>query len=232
MTDESITERIQQDMTAAMKARDAGTLSTLRMLKAALMEVRTKKAKDAAFSRDEEIEVLQRYAKKRRETIEELRRSISMLRDHFDLAPAVEDYCASFCRRVSLEVEVKINGRPPTLSSSAQLAMFRILQEALTNVHKHAKARKVRVELLSAAPKVCLTIADDGQGFTPDEHFRGHYGLLNMRERARQAGGAITVSSKPGDGCTVTFELAAPTEAFFSQPLPSGSSTPGKSDPK
>ena len=74
MTDESITERIQQDMTAAMKARDAGTLSTLRMLKAALMEVRTKKAKDAAFSHDEEIEVLQRYAKKRRETIEELRR--------------------------------------------------------------------------------------------------------------------------------------------------------------
>ena len=74
MTDESITERIQNDMTAAMKARDAATLSTLRMLKAALMEVRTKKAKDAAFSRDEEIEVLQRYAKKRRETIEELQK--------------------------------------------------------------------------------------------------------------------------------------------------------------
>ena len=74
MTDESITVRIQQDMTAAMKARDADTLSTLRMLKAALMEVRTKKAKDATFSHDEEIEVLQRYAKKRRETIEELRR--------------------------------------------------------------------------------------------------------------------------------------------------------------
>ena len=74
MTDESIAERIQQDMTAAMKARDADTLSTLRMLKAALMEVRTKKAKDAVFSHDEEVEVLQRYAKKRRETIEELRR--------------------------------------------------------------------------------------------------------------------------------------------------------------
>jgi len=74
MTDESIAERLQQDMTAAMKARDAGTLSTLRMLKAALMEARTKKAKDAGFSHDEEIEVLQRYAKKRRETIEELHR--------------------------------------------------------------------------------------------------------------------------------------------------------------
>jgi uncharacterized protein YqeY len=74
MNDESILERIQPDMTAAMKSRDADTLSTLRMLKAALMEARTKKAKDAAFSRDEEIEVLQRYAKKRRETIEELRK--------------------------------------------------------------------------------------------------------------------------------------------------------------
>ena len=74
MSDETILERIQQDMTAAMKAREAATLSTLRMLKAALMEARTKKAKDAAFTREEEIEVLQRYAKKRRETIEELKK--------------------------------------------------------------------------------------------------------------------------------------------------------------
>lgn len=74
MSDETILERIQQDMTAAMKAREAATLSTLRMLKAALMEAKTKKAKDAALTRDEEIEVLQRYAKKRRETIEELQK--------------------------------------------------------------------------------------------------------------------------------------------------------------
>ena len=74
MTGESILQRIQTDMTAAMKARDADTLSTLRMLKAGLMEAKTKKAKDAALSGDEEIEVLQRYAKKRRETIEELRK--------------------------------------------------------------------------------------------------------------------------------------------------------------
>jgi hypothetical protein len=74
MTDESILQRVQSDMAAAMKARDAGTLSTLRMLKAALMEAKTKKAKDAVLSSDEEIEVLQRYAKKRRETIAELKK--------------------------------------------------------------------------------------------------------------------------------------------------------------
>ena len=74
MSDASISERIQADMTAAMKAKDADTLNTLRMLKAALMEAKTKKPKDATLSGDEEIEVLQRYAKKRRETIEELKR--------------------------------------------------------------------------------------------------------------------------------------------------------------
>jgi uncharacterized protein len=66
----SIMERLQADMVQAMKARDAATLSTLRMLKSALMEAKTAKPKDATLSADEEIEVLQRYVKKRRETIE------------------------------------------------------------------------------------------------------------------------------------------------------------------
>jgi uncharacterized protein YqeY len=74
MTDTSILARIQSDMAAAMKSRDAETLSTLRMLKAALMELKTRKARDASLTADEEIEVLQRYAKKRRESIEELGR--------------------------------------------------------------------------------------------------------------------------------------------------------------
>jgi uncharacterized protein YqeY len=75
MSDGSIQDRIQSDMTAAMKSKDADTLSTLRMLKSALMEARTKKPKDAPFSLDEEIEVLMRYAKKRRETIAELEKA-------------------------------------------------------------------------------------------------------------------------------------------------------------
>lgn len=75
MTDASMMDRLQVDMTAAMKARDADTLSTLRMLKSALMEAKTKKPRDATLSPDEEIDVLQRYVKKRRETIEELRKN-------------------------------------------------------------------------------------------------------------------------------------------------------------
>ena len=66
----SIMERLQADMVKAMKEKDADTLSTLRMLKAALMEAKTAKPKDATLTPEEEIEVLQRYVKKRRETIE------------------------------------------------------------------------------------------------------------------------------------------------------------------
>jgi uncharacterized protein len=74
MTDESILARLQTDMTAAMKSKDADTLSTLRMLKAAIMEAKTRMAKDAVVGAAEEIEVLQRYVKKRRESIDEFTR--------------------------------------------------------------------------------------------------------------------------------------------------------------
>ena len=74
MNDTDILQRIQSDMATAMKSKDADTLSTLRMLKTALMEAKTRKPKDATLSSDEVIEVLQRYAKKRREAIEEFRR--------------------------------------------------------------------------------------------------------------------------------------------------------------
>jgi len=74
MTDPTILDRIQSDIATTMKARDADTLSTLRMLKTALMEAKTRKPKDAVLSAAEEIEVLQRYVKKRREVIEEMRK--------------------------------------------------------------------------------------------------------------------------------------------------------------
>lgn len=70
MSEPSITERIQAEMVKAMKEKDAETLSTVRMLKAALLEAKTAKPKDSTLSREEEIEILQRYVKKRRETIE------------------------------------------------------------------------------------------------------------------------------------------------------------------
>jgi hypothetical protein len=109
VNDATILDRIQADMAAAMKARDADTLSTLRMLKAALMEAKTRKAKDETLGRDEEIEVLQRYAKKRRESIEELKK-LGMA----DRVPREEQ-----------EIEVTRRYLPESLSDAELMAVVR-----------------------------------------------------------------------------------------------------------
>lgn len=75
MSEPTVWQRIEHDLVAAIKAKDAETLSTLRMLKAALLETKTRKAKAAELSTEEQIDILQRYVKKRRETIEELKKA-------------------------------------------------------------------------------------------------------------------------------------------------------------
>ena len=106
---DSILERIQSEMTAAMKSKDADTLSTLRMLKTALMEAKTKKPKDESLGRDEEIEILQRYVKKRREAIEEFQRV------------GREDVAAKEQR----EIEVTLRFLPQSLPEHELLAIVR-----------------------------------------------------------------------------------------------------------
>jgi signal transduction histidine kinase len=83
--------------------------------------------------------------------------------------------------------------------------LFRIAQEALTNVRKHAQARRVEVQLRRRGRGVALTVKDDGAGAERIEP-RGH-GLMGMRERARLLGGRLEVHSRPGQGTTITARL-------------------------
>jgi signal transduction histidine kinase len=91
-----------------------------------------------------------------------------------------------------------------------QMQLFRIIQEALSNARKHARASRVQVSLRAQDHQVCIQIQDNGQGFDP---MRGtvdeghHYGLQIMRERAEQMGGNLVVRSAPGQGTTVVLEL-------------------------
>ncbi|HET7035177.1 MAG TPA: GAF domain-containing sensor histidine kinase, partial [Thermomicrobiaceae bacterium] len=89
----------------------------------------------------------------------------------------------------------------PALPPEVQLACYRIAQEALNNVVKHAEASSVGLDL-SAAPagQVRLRVRDDGRGFDPDETAPGHFGMQTMRERAAAIGAALTVASQPGGG--------------------------------
>ncbi len=152
----------------------------------------------------EEVRELKSVAE---DSIDELRRNISMMRDDFELLAAMEDYCRAWEGRAKLKVVFEHVGKPPELPSEISLTIFRILQECLTNVARHAEAREVQVRLEWASPVLTLTVRDDGRGFEADPKLRGHYGLLNMRERANSVGGTLSIESAPGAGTTVAFRV-------------------------
>jgi signal transduction histidine kinase len=95
---------------------------------------------------------------------------------------------------------------PVRLSPLAEVQLMRIVQEALSNVRKHAQASQVLVRIASHDDYLALTITDDGVGFDSPAG-NGHYGLLTMRERAESAGGGLTVTSESGLGTQVNLWL-------------------------
>jgi signal transduction histidine kinase len=98
--------------------------------------------------------------------------------------------------------------RPLPLTPTAEVALLRILQEALTNVARHSDAARVDVRLSRVGDEVRLTVEDDGRGFVTDADTRaGSFGLIGMAERARLAGGTLTVMSTPGKGTTVAVQV-------------------------
>ncbi|WNG58441.1 sensor histidine kinase [Archangium gephyra] len=141
------------------------------------------------------------------ESIEELRRNLQMMREDFELTQGLEDYVKTFGLRTQVDLHFERTGLARKLSPDAQLALFRILQECLSNAVKHAQPRQVQVKLDYELDKVHLSVRDDGKGFEPKQTPRGHYGLLNMRERAMKLGGTLIVDSAPGNGTRVSFSL-------------------------
>lgn len=140
------------------------------------------------------------------EAIEELRRSLQMMREDFDLAHGVEDYVKTFGERTQLPVRFEQSGTLlGRMAPETSLALFRVLQELLSNAAKHAQPRQVDVKLHFGAHAVHLAVKDDGKGFDPASPKAGHYGLINLRERAMKLGGDVTIDARPGAGAHITF---------------------------
>ncbi len=145
------------------------------------------------------------------ESIEELRRSLKMMREDFELGQGLDDYVKTFSQRTQVDIRFERTGLARKLAPDAQLALFRILQECLSNAVKHAAPTQVRVTLDYGPERVALLVQDDGRGFDPKHTPRGHYGLLNMRERAMKLGATLLVDSAPGAGTRVSLSLPAPS---------------------
>ena len=131
------------------------------------------------------------------------------LLDEYGLAAALGWHAQEFSRRtgirVTLDDEAAESAR--SLRLEGALALFRIAQEALNNVLKHARATAVRIEIVLAGDDVVLSVQDDGQGFDAQQAPRGRLGMTTMRERAEAAGGQLNVESAPGRGTRVVARV-------------------------
>jgi signal transduction histidine kinase len=151
-------------------------------------------------------------------SIEETARSVKAIStelrpgvlDKFGLAAAIEWQCEETSRRLKIDCKANVPQQDLNIPPEISTALFRILQEALTNVAVHANADMIEVDLVVTDSAVSLVIADNGRGITSEEiKAPNSLGLLGMRERVECLKGSFSVSGAPGRGTTIraTFNL-------------------------
>lgn len=157
-----------------------------------------------------EIEEMRRLVD---ETYREVRQAIFDLKTGSQVNGCLVDnlrgYVREFAARSNLECQVEITAQDFRLAPSVQLQVFRIVQEALANVRKHAGASRVRVGVNQVAGMLTVSVVDDGKGFEEDSLMKseGRYGLAIMRERAESVGGVFELESQPGIGTKISVAV-------------------------
>jgi two-component system, NarL family, sensor histidine kinase UhpB len=135
----------------------------------------------------------------------------SALDDH-GLVPAIETQLKRFGARTGIEVRLDTRGDPDVLPEVVQTAIYRVAQEALTNVARHAHATRVELQLARNGTQTTLTVRDDGVGLSPGALPSSH-GIRGMRERAMLLGAQLVISSKRGRGTEVSLSIPIDPEA-------------------
>ena len=160
-----------------------------------------------ALGRSPEVAELERLVSQARDGLLSLAHQLrpSAL-DHHGLVTALEALRKGFAAHTCVETRLHVQGDTDALAEDVQTAVYRVTQEALANVTRHAAATVVEIDVEVEDRRVALRVRDDGRGFDPGAVTRGgRLGLTGMAERARLAGGALDVRSAPGGGTTVSL---------------------------
>lgn len=147
------------------------------------------------------------------------------LLDYAGLAPALGGYAQQFGRHTGITVHFDARNITSRFLPEIESSLFRIVQEALTNCAKHAKASAIDIDMSQRENLVLLVIADNGAGFSPESLGKPGYpaghGLITMRERAEFIGGTFDIASQPGKGTRIIVKLAMATDSDVQSNLPS-----------
>lgn len=176
---------IKMDLSAAQRRLDPGQGQALDKIKSASRFV------------DEAIQITRRISS-------ELRPGVL---DAFGLEAAVEWQLREFEHRAGVVCALESNVDESVLSQDVSITAFRILQEALTNVARHAAATRVRVTLATAEGSLMMRVADNGKGIADESAINSSLGVMGMRERALTLNGDVVLSGAPGQGATLTLSI-------------------------
>jgi signal transduction histidine kinase len=127
--------------------------------------------------------------------------------DDFGLVPALERLTTNFAEQTGIEVDLEAGAIADRLPPEVETAVYRIVQESLTNVAKHSHARRVSVLVTRSNGTIKAVIEDDGQGFDPSAESGDGVGLIGMRERIELLDGSLAVESSETTGTTVALEV-------------------------
>jgi two-component system sensor histidine kinase UhpB len=129
--------------------------------------------------------------------------------EHLGLVSALTELSRRFADQTRIPVQRSFAEELPPLAADVELALYRVAQESLTNVARHAEASRVEISLEAGAGSVVLRVADDGRGMDSSMAENGYGGLRGMRERALLVGGALAIKSGPSGGVEVRLEAPA-----------------------
>jgi signal transduction histidine kinase len=143
--------------------------------------------------------------------LEETRRALMNLRarplEELGLAGAVRQAAGEAAKQAGLTLDLVLAGELPPLPPAAEQCVFRVAQEAIANVARHARAHRLAVRLEAQGERAVLTVQDDGIGFDANDSGQGQFGLLGMKERAQCCGGILDITSQAGRGTSVRLTL-------------------------
>jgi protein-histidine pros-kinase len=147
----------------------------------------------------------------KRRLVDDLRPS---LLDHFGLPTALRTYVDAVCLKAGLRADIGLADEAQGLSRDTAIAVFRIVQEGLSNVIRHGGARHVRLLMTADSGGFALTLSDDGRGFDPTRDLAAHttFGLKGMRQRVSSFGGTLVIDSGTGRGTTLSVHVPMDAE--------------------
>jgi signal transduction histidine kinase len=143
----------------------------------------------------------------KRRVVEDLRPS---LLDHFGLPTALRAYVDAACGKAAIQADIRLPEDGDAIPKSMAITLFRIVQEGLNNIIRHADARHVTLELTAVAGEYAITLTDDGRGFDPNSaRDSWPHGIMGMQHRVRALEGQFSLESAPGSGTTLRVTVPA-----------------------